>query len=62
LLKEQRRYGMNGRSQMQGGKIWIFAIRYKCKPVLLRLSLAGNLKKTLLSLYGKKWRERGYGL
>jgi hypothetical protein len=39
-----------------------FAQRDKCKPVLLGLSLAENLVKTLLSLYGTKWRERGYGL
>jgi hypothetical protein len=39
-----------------------FAERYKCKPVLLRLSLAGNLEKPLMSLYGTEWRERGYGL
>ncbi len=26
------------------------------------LSLAGNLVKPLLSLYGAEWRERGYGL
>jgi hypothetical protein len=26
------------------------------------LSLAGNLVKPLLSLYGTEWRERGYGL
>jgi hypothetical protein len=50
---------MNGRSQMQGGKNWIFAERDKCKPVLLRLSLAGNLEKPLMSLYGTEWRERG---
>jgi hypothetical protein len=30
--------------------------------VLLGLSLAGNLVKPLLSLYGTEWRERGYGL
>jgi hypothetical protein len=36
--------------------------RNKCKPVLLGLSLAGNLVKPLLSLYGTEWRERGYGL
>ncbi len=29
---------------------------------LLGLSLAGNLVKPLLSLYGTEWRERGYGL
>jgi hypothetical protein len=34
----------------------------QCKPVLLGLSLAGNLVKPLLSLYGAEWRERGYGL
>ncbi len=34
----------------------------QCKPVLLGLSLAGNLVKPLLSLYGTEWRERGYGL
>jgi hypothetical protein len=39
-----------------------FAERDKCKPVLLRLSLAGKLEKPLLSLYGAEWRERGYGL
>ncbi len=33
----------------------------QCKPVLLGLSLAGNLVKPLLSLYGTEWRERGYG-
>jgi hypothetical protein len=34
----------------------------QCKPVLLGLSLAGNPVKPFLSLYGTKWRERGYGL
>jgi hypothetical protein len=53
---------MNGRSQMQGGKNWIFAERDKCKTVLLRHSLVGNLEKPLMSLYGTEWRERGYGL
>jgi hypothetical protein len=44
---------MTGRSQMQGGKILILPEEiHKCKPVLLRLSLAGNLDKPLLSLYG----------
>jgi hypothetical protein len=28
----------------------------------LRLSLAKNLEKPLVSLYGTEWRERGYGL
>jgi hypothetical protein len=39
-----------------------FAEIGQCKPVLLGLSLAGNLVKPLLSLYGTEWRERGYGL
>jgi hypothetical protein len=53
---------MNRRSQMQGGKNWILSKEIKCKPVLLRLSLAGNMEKPLMSLYGTEWRERGYGL
>jgi hypothetical protein len=44
-----------------GGKNRIFTEIDKCKPVLLGLSLAENLVKPLLSLYGTKWRERGYG-
>jgi hypothetical protein len=40
---------MNGRSQMQGGKNWIFPKKNKCKLVLLGLSLAGNLEKQLMS-------------
>ncbi len=51
-----------GRSQMQGGKKLDFGERDKCKPVLLRLSLAGHLVKPLMSLYGTEWRERGYEL
>ncbi len=41
-----------------------FAKIDKCKPVLLRLSLAGNLEKNtyVLFLYGTEWRERGCGL
>jgi hypothetical protein len=39
-----------------------FAERDKCKQFLLRLSLAGNLEKPLVFLYGIEWRERGYGL
>jgi hypothetical protein len=39
-----------------------YAERDKCKPVLLRLLLTGNLIKQLMSLYGTEWRERGYGL
>ncbi len=41
---------------------WILPKKDKCEPVLLRLSLAGNLKKILMSLYGIERKERGYGL
>ena len=54
---------MNGRFQMQGGKNWMdFAERGEFKPVFLRLSLAGNLVKPLISLCGAEWREHVYGL
>jgi hypothetical protein len=53
---------MNGRFQMQGGKNWILTEIDQCKPVLLGLSLAGNLVKPLLSLYETEWRDPGYGL
>jgi hypothetical protein len=43
---------MNGRSQIWGGKNGIFAERDNCKPVLLRLSLAGNLEKHLCPSMG----------
>ncbi len=33
-----------------------FAERDECKPVFLRLSLAGNLEKPLVSLYGTESR------
>jgi hypothetical protein len=39
-----------------------FAARDKYKPVLLRLSMAGNLEKPLVSLYGIEWRDGGCGL
>jgi hypothetical protein len=56
-------YDMNGRSQIQGSKNCIWPKEIKCKPVLQRLSLAGNLEKhSLMSLYGTEWRELGYGL
>jgi hypothetical protein len=32
------------------------------RPVLLRLSLASNLEKQVMSLYGTEWRERGLPL
>jgi hypothetical protein len=43
---------------MQGGKNWILPKRDKCKPVFLRLSLAGYLEKPLMSLIGTEWKER----
>ncbi len=50
-------------TQMQEGKNWIMPKEInKCKPLLLRLSLAENLEKQLMSLYGTEWIERGYGL
>jgi hypothetical protein len=52
---------MNERSQRQGGKNLIFPPIDKCKPVLVRLSLAGNLEKPVMSFYWGEWRERGYG-
>jgi hypothetical protein len=39
-----------------------FAKRDKSKPVLQRLSLAGNLGKPLLSLYWTEWRKRVFEL
>ncbi len=52
---------MNGRSQMQGGKNWIFpkeidANRIFCDSHWLESG------KTTYGLYGTEWRERGYGL
>jgi hypothetical protein len=58
-------YGAGGHEQLisNGGRFKPpFAERDKCKPILLGLSLARNLVKLLLSLYGTEWRERGYGL
>jgi hypothetical protein len=43
-------------------KTGFFSERDECKPLLLGRSLAGNLVKPLMSLYGAEWRERGYGL
>jgi hypothetical protein len=39
---------------MQGGKKLDFSEIDKGKPVLLKLSLAGNLEKPLMSLYGNE--------
>ncbi len=53
---------MNGSSQIQGGKNWNLPKDINAnRPVLLRLSLAGNLEKPPMFLYVTEWRERGYG-
>ncbi len=54
-----RRYDMNGRSLMQGGKNWNFAERDKCKPVLPRLSWAENLEKPPCPSMGGTERNGG---
>ncbi len=46
---------------MQGGKNWILPKEIN-QTVLLRLSLAGDLEKPLMSLHGIEWREHGNGL
>jgi hypothetical protein len=56
VVRHEREISNAGRYKLD------FAERDKCKPVLLRLSLAGNLEKPLRSLYGTEWRELGYGL
>ncbi len=49
---------MKGRYQLQGGKNWILPKeinaneRDKCEPVLLRLSMAGNLENHLCPSMG----------
>jgi hypothetical protein len=53
---------MIGRFPKQGGKKLDFSESQECKPFLLGLSLAGNLVKPLLNLYGTEWRGRGYEL
>jgi hypothetical protein len=52
---------MNKRSQMQRRKKLILP-KEMSKPVLPRLSLAGDMEKPIMLLYGTEWRERGYGL
>jgi hypothetical protein len=39
-----------------------FAERDKCRPVPLRLSLARNLEKPVMSIYGTKWRKCSFRL
>jgi hypothetical protein len=58
-MNPQRQYDMNRRSQMQGGKKLDSAEREKCKPVLLSLSLAGNLENHLWDRMEGAWL---YGL
>jgi hypothetical protein len=53
-VQHEREISNMGRKELD------FVERDKCKPVLLRLSLAGNLEKPLMYLYGAEWRERGY--
>jgi hypothetical protein len=49
-------HDMNGRPQIKGVKNRMLP-KDKCKPVLLRLSLAGNPEKPLfMFLYGTEWR------
>ncbi len=55
-VRHEREISNAGRKKMD------FAERDECKPVLLKLSLAENLVKPLMSLFGTEWRERGYGL
>jgi hypothetical protein len=47
---------------MQDGKNWILTKEINAKGVLLRLSLARNLDKTVMSLFGNKWRKRVFRL
>jgi hypothetical protein len=59
--------------RMEGTRLWTlmnsntgrsklnFAERDECKPVFLGLSLAGNMVKPFIFLYGNEWRELGYG-
>jgi hypothetical protein len=54
---------MNGKFQMQGCKNWIFPKEMNANRFfLLGLSLAGNLVKPLLSLYGSVAMALGYWL
>jgi hypothetical protein len=46
---------------MQGGKNWTLPKEINANR-FLPYSLAGNLDKPLMSLYGTKWRELGYRL
>jgi hypothetical protein len=48
-VRHEREISNAGRKKLD------FTQKDKCKPVLLRLSWAGNLEKPLMSLYGIKW-------
>ncbi len=54
---------MNGRFQMQGGKNWILPKEMNANRFFWDFHwLEIWSVKSLLSLYGTEWRERGYGL
>jgi hypothetical protein len=56
------KYGGHEQLISNGGRFKpAFSERDKCKPVHQGLSLAGNLVKPLLSLFGTEWRVHGYG-
>jgi hypothetical protein len=55
-VRHEREISNAGRKKLDFAEIDLY------KPVLPRLSLAGNLVKPLMSLHGTEWRERGYGL
>jgi hypothetical protein len=63
--QEQRRYDMNVRSRMQGGKNRILPKVMNANRFFRDchwLEIWKNWEKPLLSLYGTERRERGYGL
>jgi hypothetical protein len=55
-------FDMNGRSQIQGGKNWSFPKEIKPNRFFWDSHWLKIWKKTIMSFYGTKWRERGYGL
>ena len=57
---DPRRYDMNGGGTTWKGDLKCWEVKTgwdKCKPVLLRLSLAGNMEKPLTSLNGSEWKS-----
>ncbi len=57
-----RRYDMNGRSQMKGGKNWILPKDINANWFFWDSQWLEIWKNPLMSLYGTEWREWGYGL